>query len=252
MARLRAVTHLQNRLAARDFGCAYVLCGPTLTDGVPAVVEEYLPVTSSGDPHDPAARAGMAGGLAGQIALLREEDGSALVTGRPAWANWDSGAWPEPHVPVFDFTAPEAGFEWLDEVADAMACRLTALDAAPVVGHSDWVWQNVCVRAGRFVAGFDWDSLVFLPESAVVGLAAGAFSQGSPDAPSAVEVDAFIADYETARGAEFGSEREIVAAATWVRCFNARCEVDNRVRRNMASPEGSFLEQLSTEYGRRR
>lgn len=89
--RLQAVVSAQNRLAAAGFGCPVVLDGPSSTRGVLAVVEQAMTCTSTGSPHDVTARAAMAGGLALQIELLRGADGSALVTGRPAWANWDSG-----------------------------------------------------------------------------------------------------------------------------------------------------------------
>ena len=48
----------------------------------------------------------MAAALAAQIDTLRGADGTDLVTGRPAWADWSAGAWPEPHDPVFDFSTP--------------------------------------------------------------------------------------------------------------------------------------------------
>ena len=189
----------------------------------------------------------MAGALAEQIELLREFDGTALIEGRPAWANWDSGAWPVTHDPIFDFSNSVPGYEWLDSMADDAAAELRNLDEyPPVVGHSDWVWQNVCVRDGEFVAGYDWDSLVFAPECAIVGLVAGSFTQGPgivPHDPTNAEVAEFIADYPK----EFdAAERSgAFAAATWVRCYNARCHLDNRERRGMIPPPGSALEQLS-------
>lgn len=249
-ARLRSVVHCQRALAAAGFGCADVVDGPSRTDGVLAVVEQHLSCTPTGSPHDPAARRAMAAGLARQIELLRDLDGSPLVAGRPAWANWDRGAWPRPHDPIFDFSVPVSGFEWLDHTAGNAARALRAASSLPsVIGHSDWVWQNVCVRDGRLVAGYDWDSLIFAPESCIVGLAAGAFTQGSPvppDAPSAIEVADFISDYQTASHRDFGplEQKMAEAAAIWVRCYNARCQVDNRVRRAIAAPAGSFIDQL--------
>ncbi|MGI8869013.1 MAG: hypothetical protein ACR2F6_09235 [Mycobacteriales bacterium] len=91
LRRLRAVVSAQNRLAVAGFACPVVLDGPSSTNGVLAVVEQAMGCTSTGSPHDSAARAAMAGGLAAQIEALRGVDGSALITGRPAWANWDRG-----------------------------------------------------------------------------------------------------------------------------------------------------------------
>lgn len=197
----------------------------------------------------------MTQGLARQITLLRDVDGSALNQGRPAWANYAQGAWPPPHDPVFDFTTPARGYAWVDERAHTLAARLLKASTAlrPVVGHTDWVWQNVgvptWVEHNRFVAGFDWDSLAFLPESVVVGLSAGAYTQGSPvppDAPSWNQVEGSIYSYQTARGVPFdGTERDAAEnAAGWVRCYNARCQLDNQQRRGMEPPPGAFLEQM--------
>jgi len=81
---------------------------------------------------------------------------------------------------------------------------------------------------------------------------AGSFTQGSPeapDAPPAAEIVEFIEDYESARGRRFdgAEQRAVRAAATWVRCYNARCQVDNLDRRNLAPPAGSFIDQLRAE-----
>jgi aminoglycoside phosphotransferase (APT) family kinase protein len=254
LPQLGAVVRAQNLLAASGFGCARVLGGPSTTDGVLAVVEERLTCTSSGSPHDPAARAAMAVALATQIDVLRDFDGTDLLTSPPAWALWSEGAWPTPHDPIFDFSSRVPGYEWVDETADAAAAVLREADQERrVVGHSDWVWQNVCVQDGRFVAGYDWDSLVFAPEPMVVGFSAGAFSQGSPtppDAPTALEVAAFLDDYEQVRAFSPAERRTAEAAATWVRCYSARCQLDNLQRRDMQPPAGSFFQALLDVRGR--
>lgn len=252
--RARTVAACQSLLAQRGFGCPTVIEGPSVSDGVTAIVEERIWCSPAGHPHQPEARSEMAAALARQVELLRGVDGSALVRGRPAWADWSVGAWPPPHDPVFDFTTPAAGFEWIDDLADAAAAELRGCSRPPVIGHSDWVWQNVCVRDGRFVAGYDWNSLIFAPEGAVVGLNAGAFTQGSPrppDAPPWAAVLAFIEAYESARGIRFtAAEGQTVrAAARWVRAYNARCQIDNQLRRGMPPPSGSFLAQLGAERG---
>ncbi|MEQ7129476.1 phosphotransferase [Actinopolymorpha sp. B11F2] len=246
--RLQAVVRAQNTLAAAGFGCARVFDGPSSTGDVLALVEERLACASTGSPHDQAARVAMAAALAGQIDALRDMDGAALVPGRPAWADWSVGTWPAPHHPAFDFSTPVPGMEWVEETADAAAMVLRAADhSRPVIGHSDWVWQNVCVVDGAFVAGYDWDSLVYAPEPAVVGLCAGAFTQGTPvppDAPTAAEVAAFLDDYERFRPFSRAERRTADAAATWVRCYNARCQLDNLHRRSLDPPPGSFVETL--------
>lgn len=246
--RLRAVVSAQNKLAASEFGCARVLNGPSLTKGVLVVVEELISCASTGSPHEPPARASMVAALAAQINILRDMDGDQLVSGRPAWADWSVGAWPVPHHPAFDFSAPVPGFEWVDESADVAAQVLRDADNSHrVIGHTDWVWQNVCVVDGAFVTGYDWDSLVYAPEPMVVGLSAGAFTQGSPvppDAPTAEEVAAFLDDYEQFRAFSSEERRTSEAAATWVRCYNARCQLDNLHRRGIDPPAGSFVDSI--------
>lgn len=58
-----------------------------------------------------------------------------------------------------------------------------------------------------------------------------------PDAPSADDVAGFI-EYQTACHRSFNTQEHEVAeaAATWVRCYNARCQLESRVRRAMARP----------------
>lgn len=251
--RLATVVACQERLSGSRFGCAEVVDGPSSTEGVVAVVERQLQCSPAGSPHCPAARRAMAAGLAGQIGLLADVDGSALVRNRPAWSNWDRGAWPLPHDPIFDFSVPVRGYEWVDAAADRAAGVLRDLGGLrPTVGHSDWVWQNVRVHDGHLVAAYDWDSLVFAPESTIVGLAAGAFTQGSPDAPDAPTADevlSFVSEYQTARDRVFDPPERAAAAAaaTWVRCYNARCQLDNRERRSMDPPTGSFIDQLAVD-----
>lgn len=254
--RLGAVVRCQTLLTDRGFPCAAVLSPPRITSGIPMVVEQLLGPSSTGNPHDPRSVGAMVSGLARQIRLLSDVDGEALNRGRPAWADWETGAWPRPHDPIFDFTAPAPGYEWVDRRADAHADKLRQLCGTlpKVIGHTDWVWQNVGVRDGELVAAYDWDSLAFLPEPVIVGLGAGAYTQGSPlppDAPSWPEVAHFIAAYEQVRGA-FTADEAVAArhAAGWVRCYNARCQVDNQQRRCLEPPNGSFVEMMiSDEVG---
>lgn len=251
--RQQTVVWAQNTLAASGFGCARVLDGPSRTGGVLAVVEERLTCATTGSPHEPAVGAAMAAALAAQIDALQAMDGTGLVPGRPAWADWSAGAWPPPHHPAFDFSTAVPGFEWVDETADAAAEILRAADHTPrVIGHTDWVWQNVCVLDSVFVAGYDWDSLAYAPEPAIVGLNAGAFTQGSPeppDAPTAAEVTAFLDDYERCRSFTPAERRTAEAAATWVRCYNARCALD-LPRHGLKPPTGSFIDMLATDTTR--
>lgn len=254
LARLGAMTECQALLRRRGFPCAAVLSPPRVVSGVPMVIEEMLHPSSTGSPRDPEQVDCMAAGLARQIELLADVNGEALNRGRPAWANWDAGAWPTPHHPIFDFTMPARGYEWLDDRANAHAGVLRRFSGLlpNVVGHTDWVWQNVAVRDGELVAAYDWDSLAFLPEAGIVGLSAGAYSQGSPlppDAPTWQQVMGFVDAYVRARRKAFNADEVVVVehAAGWVRCYNARCQIDNLQRRDPAPPDGSFIELITAD-----
>lgn len=254
LPRLGAMTECQALLQRRGFPCAAVLSPPRVVAGAPMVIEELLRPISTGSPHEPEEVDGMAAGLARQIELLADVNAEALNRGRPAWSNWEVGAWPVPHDPIFDFAVPARGYEWLDDRANAHADVLRQLSGLlpNVVGHTDWVWQNVAVRDGRLAAAYDWDSLAFLPEAAILGLSAGAYSQGSPippDAPPWQQVTSFVDAYIRARGRGFSLAEEVVVenAAGWVRCYNARCQIDNLQRRDAAPPDGSFVDMITAD-----
>ncbi|ANY10763.1 hypothetical protein AFB00_30650 (plasmid) [Pseudonocardia sp. HH130630-07] len=85
------------------------------------------------------------------------------------------------------------------------------------------------------VAAFDWDSLIACPEPVLAGLAAGAFTDGSPsgaDAPTPEETAAFLTDYDHAREHRFSSGEQALAAAAagWVLAYNARCVIELQAR----------------------
>jgi hypothetical protein len=102
------------------------------------------------------------------------------------------------------------------------------------------------------VAGYDWDSLIYAPEPVIAGLAAGAFTQGSPvppHDPTPEEVIAFLAEYRAAARRFGPGELDVATAAgTWVRCYNARCQLDNSQRRGMTPPPGAALAQLTAAH----
>jgi hypothetical protein len=71
-----------------------------------------------------------------------------------------------------------------------------------------------------------------------------------PDAPTAEEVAAFLDDYDRVRAFSLPERRTAEAAARWVRCYNARCQLDNFHRRGLAPPTGSFVEALGAAGAR--
>lgn len=67
-----------------------------------------------------------------------------------------------------------------------------------------------------------------------------------PDAPTAAQVAGFLDSYEHLHAFTPAERRTAEAAATWVRCFNARCQLDNLHRRGLDPPAGSFVKSLQS------
>jgi hypothetical protein len=114
------------------------------------------------------------------------------------------------------------------ETARRVPARLERATLSPVVGHADWETQNLRWKGTEPCAVYDWDSLAWLPEAAVVGTAAGAFA--SAEVPTLAPLESskvFLDAYEVARGRTFSAEeREVAwAASIWPALHNARGEV---------------------------
>ena len=96
-----------------------------------------------------------------------------------------------------------------------------------MLGHADFEAQNLRWRGRDLWTVFDWDSLAWMPEAALVGAAAGSFA--STEIPTLAPLDsstAFVAAYQVARGRRFSPEEIEVAwaASIWPAGHNARGE----------------------------
>jgi hypothetical protein len=138
--------------------------------------------------------------------------------------------WPRPHHPMFDFEATRRGAEWIDAIARRARALLAAGDGRLVIGHSDWSVKDFRFEGNRIVAIYDWQSLGVERETVLVGLAAKTFTMTwrlpVPWAPTLQETEAFVHDYEGARGHHFtDAERTTIGAAAAVGlAYTARCE----------------------------
>lgn len=253
---LAATRRVQQRLHEHGFPAPRPLVGPEPFGIGHAVVDEYVHGGEEADPHEPAIRYEMAATLARLVALATPA-GDEVLTQRkwppPSW-----GLWPPPHDPNFDFVATAAGAEWIDELAERARAAGSAAAGEPVVGHVDWRVGNMCFREGRVHVVFDWDSLVFDHETAIVGGAAGGFpfagSLSTRRVPEPDEVAGFVDDYESARREPFSmaERRAIAAAVVYQTAYSARCEHSVDVGGNELA--GSFREALrlhGDEYLRR-
>jgi hypothetical protein len=116
----------------------------------------------------------------------------------------------------------------IEETARRALRRVRRAGLHPVLGHADWEAQNLRWEGDEPYAVYDWDSLAWLPEAALVGAAAGAFASTEvPTLAPLASSEAFLDAYAEARGRAFDAEEQRVAwaASLWTALHNARGEV---------------------------
>lgn len=130
---------------------------------------------------------------------------------------------------MFDFEKTAEGAKWIDAFAER-ARQADAHEGRPVLGHADWRVEHLRFQAGKIVATYDWDSLALRTETELVGLSAHGFNadwslDGVRRIPSAGDIRAFVADYETARGRRFAKRerRSLFARCVYFIAYGARC-----------------------------
>jgi hypothetical protein len=225
--RIEGCVQVQQHLWRAGFPCARPLAGPVAVDGycltVEAMVDDGPPLVAWAPSPAISAQA-----LARFIELAPPADSVPSVEPPPAWMWWDhgeDGVWPWPDDRDDDLNA-HPGPPWLDETGRLVRQRLTGYPARSVIGHGDWEAQNVVWNDDQLHAVHDWDSVVCLPEAAVVGAAATVFAVrgGVPGHPTVAHTAEFLDAYERARGLDWSPEDRQVcwAAGLWVRAFNAK------------------------------
>ncbi len=243
-----ACLRLQAALHRVGFPAPMPLGDPTpITSGTGYLTAEEFVEGNRANGHEPALRRAMAFLLADLIRLAAGHGDDGL---RDTWWDWYGGPlWPTPHSSIFDLTRP--GGEWIDELGYQSRAVLRQETGAAVVGHGDWTAKNMVTQGDKIVGVFDWDSVRIAPEPHILGAAASHFTQtwylDVPRAPSVDEVDAFINDYEQARGRPFTRDgrRQVDAAAVFSLGYTARCELGSRIARTTKpGPFQLLLKQL--------
>ena len=250
---LSAVRVVQGRLAA-EASIAEPLLGPLpLSARLNALVtaERLLPDPGLRALSGDGERAASAGGLAEQISRCVDLKVHALEDHplrTPA-----SGLYPEPHSPIFDFTATSPGAEWIDRLA-RRAAQLRGMDlTAEVAAHMDWSARNVRVRDDALVAVYDWDSVALAAESTAIGQAAVTWSvtsePGGSDFPDAGQIASFVRDYERAarRTLTSGQWAATGASAAWLLAYTARCEHALQARGIARSDQHGARDRLASD-----
>jgi hypothetical protein len=117
-----------------------------------------------------------------------------------------------------------------------------------VVGHGDWEAQNLRWLTGRPFVIYDWDSVVCLPEAAIIGAAAGAFaSSDTPTLASLESSEAFLDAYQSRREHRFTPEEIQVAwaASLWPAIHTRAPSSDSTSSRSPAKRSRTRLRHAS-------
>jgi hypothetical protein len=248
LARLQAHVAVAARLAPLP------LAGPRPFANGFATVEEYDAGGTTADAHDPAARRAIAIALHEVVELLTPFAADAEVPEHLLFSLPHDALWPRPHSRLFDFEATRAGAEEIDALAAAARVALGPVGRI-VLGHGDWRVEHFRFAGGRVVLAYDWQSVCRCAEAAVIGFAAHAFcadwSRDDPrQAPTLAEARAFVADYESARGAPLErDERRLCGAAfAYSVAYTARCGHAGGYRgRDVAGTFHHFLAEHGAE-----
>jgi hypothetical protein len=223
---LEAICRVMTWLADRGYPCPTPLLGPTpLAKGL-ATVEEFLDRGQRGSGFEPKCRKTIASGLGKLIELLRSFEGEVSCLKH---FQRSESLYPQPHSKLFDFAKTAEGAQWIDVIAER-ARQAEAHEDKPVLGHVDWRVEHLRFQDGRIVAAYDWDSLASRPETELVGISAHGFTadwslEGVHRIPTADDIRAYVADYETVRGQPFSKRQRRSLFATCVYCiaYGARC-----------------------------
>lgn len=228
VARIERCLQSQSFAAGAGFPCARPVTGAySLGQGLVVNAETWRPDgdMQSGGGQVFAGRSAEL--LANLVGILGSESPSGFGL-PPPWMHWNppnGELWPpNPTIDAMDHGTVPAH---VHAIASTVSERLANLTLPVVVGHGDWESQNLRWDGARPWAVHDWDSLVALPEAAIVGAASGAFASTTiPTLATVADSEEFINSYEQSRGRLFSSdEREVAwAASLWPALHNARGE----------------------------
>ena len=237
--RTAACVAAQVHLADHDYPCARPLTPVTQVGDLAVNAEEWRP---GGQMRrgDSAAEARLCAAAFARLTaehrvwwrplLAAELEGVRVAPPlpNPYWLDWNHGGpglWPA--KPFLEERDQNLVPDFVIDCVTRATARLRAADLPCVLGHADFEAQNLRWRGRDLWTVFDWDSLAWMPEAALVGAASGSFA--STEIPTLAPLDssiAFIAAYQSARGRRFSPEEMDVAwaASIWPAGHNARGE----------------------------
>lgn len=222
-SRIAACTAVQRRLSESGYRCPRPLAGPAPLGQYEATAESCIPggamLPDSGRDARPFAAA-----LAELVRLAPMPWQVPSLSPAPAWTAWNhgqSGLWPRP-VEVDADLNQLPGPGWLDEAGRAARQKLQEGQDQAVIGHGDWITDNLRWHGNQLLVAYDWDSVVADSEAAIAGFAAAIYLYPAP--PTVTETRDFLDAYATARGRPFspGELQRCWAAGAWTRAFDAK------------------------------
>jgi Phosphotransferase enzyme family len=224
--RIAACVEVQRRLFESGYPCPEPLGGPARFGNGVATAEAYVP---GGDvlPSVEHAAQVSAAAFARLIGLAPRPAEVSSLDPPPSWAAWnhgEAGLWPPPEDGDVDLNEVD-GPEWVDCAASAARDRLRAGVSDAVIGHCDWLADNLRWSGDELLVVHDWDSAVADSEAVLVGFAAALYSTVSPNELATVEEsDRFLDAYCDARGRPFSADelQRSWAAGVWTRAYDAK------------------------------
>ena len=222
--RIAACTIVQRRLFDCGYRCPQPLAGPAPLGDYVGTAESYRP---GGDmlPESGRAAQPFAAALAHLVSLAPRPDQVPSLSPAPPWTAWnhcEGGLWPWPDDMDVDLNQVD-GAGWIDAVGEAARQKLRTGPDQAVVGHGDWITDNLRWHGSRLLVAYDWDSLISDSEAAIAGFASAVYL---PSPPSIAETTDFLDAYAAARRRPF-SAAELQccwAAGVWTRAFDAKKE----------------------------
>jgi len=224
--RIAACVEVQRRVFESGYPCPEPLGGPAPFGNGVATAEAYVP---GGDELPGAEHAAQlsAEAFAWLIGLAPRPADVSSLDPAPSWAAWnhgEAGLWPRPEDDDVNLNEV-VGPEWIDRAAGCARDRLRAGASEVVIGHCDWLADNLRWRGDELLAVHDWDSAVADSEAVLVGFAAALYSTVSPDELATVgETGRFLDAYRDARGRAFSADelQRSWAAGVWTRAYDAK------------------------------
>jgi hypothetical protein len=224
--RITACVEVQRQMFESGYPCPEPLGGPAPFGNGVATAESYVP---GGDllPRAELATQLSAEAFARLVGLAPRRADVPPLDPAPSWASWnhsEAGLWPRPEGAEFDLNEVE-GPEWIDRAGNRARDRLRVGVWEPVIGHCDWLADNVRWKGDELLVVHDWDSAVADSEAVLVGFAAALHSTVSPCVLATVEeTDRFLNAYGDARGRVLSADevQRSWAAGVWTRAYDAK------------------------------